>query len=310
MIVTTHQRPHLVGVAVASVVEQTFRDTEILVVVDGADAATEAVLAGIDDPRLRTIVVSEAGGAQAARNRGIEEARADVVALLDDDDRWLPTKLARQVEALRATSASEPIVFCGRLVRLPDGRDIAWRDRPPGRHEHPSEYLFVRRSLRLGESTVSTSTIMARRSLMLAVPFAIGIHRYDDADWVLRAVAAGAELVYVPDRLAVWAAPVDGQSITGRHATDWRQALDWIRDRRGLVTRRAYAAFILVRVAAIADRAGDRHVAGLLWREARSHGSPGVLDVVLFAGRWIVPDRVRRLIRARLASERDGQGVA
>ena len=288
--------------AVASAAAQTLAELEIIVVVDGADPETEAVLATLDDPRLRVIVIAESGGAQAARNRGIREAHAEFVALLDDDDLWLPTKLERQVEAIRASGVAEPIAFCARLVRMPDGRDIAWRDREPGPGEHVSEYLFVRRSLRLGESTVSTSTIVARRSLFHAIPFTVDSSRFDDGDWVLRAAAAGAELVYVPQRLAIWRAPVNGRSITGRHAANWREGLAWIRDHRELVTPRAYAAFLLVRVAAMADRAGEPAAARIIWREARRHGRPGVFDVILFAGRWIVPARLRTAIRARFAT--------
>lgn len=289
--------------AVASAAGQTLSDLEIIVVVDGHDERTETALAAIDEPRLRVIVVPQPAGGPAARNLGVLHARGEFVALLDDDDLWAPTKLDRQLALIRAApGVDEPLATCARLVRLPDGRDVAWRDRPPLPDEHPSEYLFVRRSLRLGESSVSTSTIVVRRALLLAVPFDPTVTRYEDADWVLRAVAAGARLVYCPERLSIWRAPVGGASITGRTATDWRYGLRWIQARRDLVTPRAYAAFLLVRVAAMADRAGEPRAARILWREARRHGRPGALDIVLFAGRWIVPDRLRSAVRDRFAS--------
>lgn len=297
--------------AVASVAAQTMSDLEIVVVVDGSDHETEAVLAAIDEPRMRVVVAAEHEGGAAARNAGVREARGSFVALLDDDDLWLPTKLERQLQAVDASGVVEPLAFCARSVRLPDGRDIAWHDRPPLPGEHTSEYLFVRRSMRLGESTVSTSTIIARRSLFAAVPFDPGLSRFDDADWVLRATAAGATLVYSPERLSIWRAPLDGASITARTDADWRYGLAWIRARRDIVTPRAYAAFLLVRVAAMAERAGEPGAARLLWREARRHGRPGVLEVVLFAGRWLVPDRVRMALRSRLAAARvDDAGAA
>ena len=209
----------------------------------------------------------------------------------------------------RRSGIEEPIAFCARFVRSADGRDTAWHDRAPAPGEHPSEYLFVRRSLRLGESTVSTSTILARRSLFERVPFDPSVRRFDDADWVLRAAAAGARLVYLPERLAVWRAPIDGASITGRFASDWRYAFEWICARRDLVTPRAYAAFLLVRVAAMAHRAGEPGAARIIWQEARRHGRPRAMDVALFAGRWVVPDRLRVALRSRLAGadvETDG----
>ena len=298
---TTQARPRLVGGAIASVVAQTMTDLEIIVVVDGADPETEASVAAVEDSRVRLVVLPVATGAPTARTTGIALARGTFVALLDDDDLWLPTKLERQLDAVRRSGVAEPIAFCARFVRSADGRDTAWHDRAPGPDEHPSDYLFLRRSLRLGESTVSTSTILARRSLFERVAFDPAVRRYGDVDWVLRASAAGARLVYVPERLAIWRESVDGASITRRFATDWRYGIDWIRARRDLVTPEAYAAFLLVRVAAMADRAGDRGAVRIIWREARRNGRPRLIDVALFMARWIVPDRLRDAQRSRLA---------
>ena len=303
VVIPTRGRPHLVGRAVASALAQSVTDLEVIVVVDGPDAETGSVLAAIADPRLRVIVEPVSVGASAARNAGIGAAVGTWVAFLDDDDIWMPAKLERQLAAIAAAGAPEPIAFCPVVVRTSDG-DQAWRSRPPGPREPVSEYLFVRRSLRVGEGTVGTSTIVARRALALAVPFDPDVRRYQDADWLLRAAASGASLVYCPERLSIWTAPVDGTSITAAHASDWRHAFAWIRERRHLVTARAYAAFLLVRVAALAAAAGDRSAAATLWREARRHGRPGLADVVLFAGRWIVPAGLRTGLRRRLASAR------
>ena len=302
VIVATRGRPQELRQAIQSVLAQTFQEFEIVVVVDGPDRATETVLRAIDADRLRVVVLSAPSGSGAARNAGIEAATGSWIALLDDDDLWLPQKLERQLETIAASGVEQAIGFCARFVRTEEG-DVAWRDRAPAPGEHPSDYMFVRRSLRLGESTVSTSTIVARRSLFLAVPFDPALARYQDADWVLRAADAGARLVYCPERLAIWRAPRGNESITGAHATDWRGALRWIRARRGLVTRRAYGAFILVRVAALAAARGERRAVPLLWREAWAEGRPGPLDVLMFVGRWIVPGGFRRVLRSRLATD-------
>ncbi len=292
--------------AVASVLAQTCRDIEVIVVVDGPDPATATALAAITDPRLRVEVNPTSLGAGAARNAGIATASGQWVAFLDDDDVWLPTKLVRQVAALEGAvrgGVVDPVAFCSIIVRTPDG-DTAWRDRAPGPDEPVSEYLFVRPSLRIGEGTIGTSTIIASADLLRRVSFDPEVRRYQDADWLLRAAAAGARLVYVPERLSVWTAPSGGASITASHATDWRHALTWIHARRTLVTRRAYAAFVLVRVAALARAAGEPGAIPVLWRAALRDGRPTWREVVLFAGRWLVPTRLRRGARSRLAATR------
>jgi glycosyltransferase involved in cell wall biosynthesis len=304
-VIPTRGRPDLVGRAVASARAQTHPSLEIIVVIDGPDPATEAALRAIDDPSLHVIALPAAVGAAEARNVGVRAGIGEWIAFLDDDDEWLPAKLERQLATIDASGVATPIGFCPVVIRTASARG-AWRSRPPASGEHPSEYLFVRRSLRFGEGTVGTSTIVARRSLLLEIPFDATLRRYQDADWILRATAAGAQLVYCPDRLSLWTEPGDGRSITAAHATDWRQALDWIRARRALVTPRAYAAFVLVRVAGLAAAAGDRSAIGELWDEARRHGRSGPLDVALFAARWVAPSGLRRWLRRRLVGVRSG----
>src|SRR4051812_33536788 len=101
VVIPTRGRPDWAPRAVDQALSQTLRTIEVLVVVDGPDPATVEALARIGDPRLRVIELPESGGAPAARNVGVRHARADWVALLDDDDGWLPTKLAAQLELAR-----------------------------------------------------------------------------------------------------------------------------------------------------------------------------------------------------------------
>ena len=309
VVIPTRDRPELVARAVASATAQTVTDLEVVVVVDGPDPATESALAAITDPRLRVIVNPTSRGAAEARNIGTRAATGGWVAFLDDDDVWLPRKLERQLHAIAAAGVAQPIGFCPIIIRT-SGGDLAWRSRPPRAGEAASDYLFVRRSLRHGEGTIGTSTIITRRDFAESVPFDATVRRYQDADWVLRAAAAGGSLVYCPERLSVWTAPEGRPSITAAHATDWRHALGWIGARRELVTPRAYAAFVLVRVAGLAAAAGDRSAIRELWDEARRHGRPGAFDVALFVGRWVVPDGLRRRIRRRVAAARHPMGHA
>lgn len=84
--------------ALASVLRQTVAPVEILVVDDGSSDDTGRLAASV--PGVRCIRQSNAG-VSAARNRGIEEARGELVALLDADDVWMPEKLAVQLTGLR-----------------------------------------------------------------------------------------------------------------------------------------------------------------------------------------------------------------
>ena len=88
--------------AVRSVFAQTFTDWELVIVDDGsADDTPAAVKPFLADPRVR-YHRSDRLGQPRAKNLGLRLSRGELVAYLDADDAWEPTKLARQVELMRA----------------------------------------------------------------------------------------------------------------------------------------------------------------------------------------------------------------
>jgi glycosyltransferase involved in cell wall biosynthesis len=97
--IPTYNRARYVGEAIESVLAQTYRDLDVLVVDDGSTDETPEV-AGRYGDRIRYLR-QENRGRSAARNAAVEAARGELIAFCDSDDRWLPDKVERQVAALR-----------------------------------------------------------------------------------------------------------------------------------------------------------------------------------------------------------------
>src|SRR5260370_12535343 len=110
-VIPTRGRPELLLRAVRSVLAQTLREIEAVIVIDGDDPATERALEELvrEDGRVRVIALATSVGGSDARNRGVDAASGEWVAFLDDDDEWLPGKLQAQLEAV--TSSTAPVVI-------------------------------------------------------------------------------------------------------------------------------------------------------------------------------------------------------
>jgi len=165
--------------AVRSVLGQTVRNIEILVVDDGSTDGTLAALTQLADNRISVLHCDKNTGAAAARNRGISAAMGEFVAFLDSDDYWSTDKLERQLAGF-ATSPANVHVICssfnalhttsGRVVErsLVNGRD--WRQ----------QMLDVC-------AVAPGSTLLARRRIFSEIGLQeTSLRQFEDWDWLLR----------------------------------------------------------------------------------------------------------------------------
>jgi len=101
VIVATYNYGRFLPGALDSLLRQTFTDSEAVVIDDGStDDTPEAVRPYLADPRFRYVRLDHAGQ-PAAKNTGVRASAAPLIAFLDADDTWAPTKLERQVELFR-----------------------------------------------------------------------------------------------------------------------------------------------------------------------------------------------------------------
>jgi O-antigen/teichoic acid export membrane protein/glycosyltransferase involved in cell wall biosynthesis len=117
VVIPTFNRAHLIGRAIESVLKQTFKPSQIIVVDDGSTDGTREVCgkyAGAIE-----YVHQANGGVSQARNHGIQLARHEWVAFLDSDDYWTPVHLERTAAAIAETAGQASFYFTD--MQIPDG---------------------------------------------------------------------------------------------------------------------------------------------------------------------------------------------
>jgi glycosyltransferase involved in cell wall biosynthesis len=154
IVMAAYNAEALIGEAIASVLAQTYEQWELLVVDDGSTDGTAARARDVADDRIRVLDGEHVGVLAQVRNRGIAEARGEAIALLDADDVWLPEKLERQVDVLRAR---EDIGVVHTAAALLAGGERRETSRPP------AGPLFRRL---LENNFVYSSSVMIRRSVL------------------------------------------------------------------------------------------------------------------------------------------------
>lgn len=263
-IIPVYNRPVLLGEAVASVLTQTWRPIEIIIVDDGSTDYTPAVAAEIADrhPEIVRVLRQDNAGPGVARQLGLEDSRGEFVQFLDSDDLLLPEKFSMQVEGLRQ-DADAGISYGLTLAlnirtgerRPTHGTDIAHREIFPAV---------------LAARLWATLTPLYRRSVCAAIGPWSKRRILEDWNYDCRAGLLGVRLHYC-------AAPValQRQGLEDHAGRMWEKDCQAMRDRIA-----AYAEVLEYAKKAGVSRAVpemQKFVRSLFWM-ARNAGSYGLPD--------------------------------
>jgi glycosyltransferase involved in cell wall biosynthesis len=121
VVIPAYNRSRTIAYCLESVLRQTYKNLDIVVVDDGSTDDTLDIVKALEDGRIRCIALGKRFGAQAARNRGIREARGNWVAFLDSDDEWVFDKIEKQVSMLVEHKENPHIVIHGDGIKYSQG---------------------------------------------------------------------------------------------------------------------------------------------------------------------------------------------
>jgi glycosyltransferase involved in cell wall biosynthesis len=228
-VIPVYNRTHELGTALRSVLAQTERDFEVIVVDDGSTDSPECIIDVLGDPRVAYLRQENRGGG-AARNAGIDCARGRFIAFLDSDDQFLPHHLASMRQLLGETR--DIAGYAPVIVNRGAGRSFVKPPRTLGQREHMADYLLCDRGF------VPTITLVVPRLWARRVRYAESLPFAQDVDFAIRLFLAGCRFTMAPEPAAVWNDVRDPARISSGRKN--ARLVDWLENLRRRIPARAY----------------------------------------------------------------------
>ncbi len=269
--------------AVLSAIWQTHRPAEVIIVDarppgERVSLVERLKLKGIDLSHVR-VVRKPSADANTGRNTGIAAASGELVALLDDDDVWMPNKLERQLaiwEQLSSEARQVSVLTCQAYVEDANG---IYPRRALGR-ESLGDFLFVRRwrNLRFN-GFMQTSSLVVPAGLARRVPWSTHWRVHHDWDWLFRATNAGCNLITAMEPLYVYSSAA-ASSLS--RSVLVHEEIAWGLDVLSLGSTELFGyltTVVMPRCVAIADWAGAARCIRLAVQYGRLSGASGTMGL-------------------------------
>lgn len=182
VVLPVHNRANVLDRAIRSVLDQTFKEWELLVVDDGSSDGSAAAAKSFGDPRIKVIDLGENRGGNVARNAGLRAAAAPLIGFLDSDDEYLPEKLEWTVSEF--VRRPEVDLLVDSFVKVqPSGARVTRKNPVIGDRETFRKALFQRQLWK------ATPSITLKREVVRRVMFDESLRRLQDFDFLIRASA-------------------------------------------------------------------------------------------------------------------------
>jgi glycosyltransferase involved in cell wall biosynthesis len=289
VIIPTFNRRDSVLRALESVARQTYPTVEVIVADDcSTDGTVEAIAQRQFRMPVHIVRLPENQGPASARNSAITQAGGKYVALLDSDDVWLPSKLARQVEA--AEQSGDPgRVLVYSVAEVQRRHETIMRPRRAIAEGEPvADYLFANGGY-IAQPTVLFGAAMARE-----VEYRPGMRQHEDWDLYMRLQRCGVRFIMLPEAPCV----VEDRETFGRtSAPRPRTSLATLETWRPMISRRAYLAFRAKVAPELRRDAPMRALTMIL--EAYVAGAISTFHLAVFIGRLAHPRTEELAFRLR-----------
>ncbi|WP_272152050.1 glycosyltransferase family 2 protein [Tenacibaculum aiptasiae] len=192
VVIPTYNRADIISKSIESVLNQTYRNIELIIVDDGSTDDTVKNLREIKDKRLRIVQLEKNSGMCAARNAGAKVANGVYIAVQDSDVIWDEKKIERQYEHIKNTNFD--ITFC----RVSRGIENGIMTTIPRDNFTLNDDIY---KMLLTGNFIDSPTILMKKKVTDLVEFDPIVRRFTDWDFSLRALKSGFSIGYLPELL-------------------------------------------------------------------------------------------------------------
>lgn len=153
VVIPTYNRKMFLLKAIESVIRQTYKNIEIIIIDNGSSDGTYEVVKKIDDNRVKYYFMENLG-ANSARNLGIKKSKGEYIAFLDDDDEWIDSKLEKQIQKIGEDN-NIGLVYTGKKIRY-----LQYN------LEYESIPKLNKQNIYLGNFVGTTSSVLVKKKLL------------------------------------------------------------------------------------------------------------------------------------------------
>ncbi|HTO36141.1 MAG TPA: glycosyltransferase family 2 protein [Flavobacterium sp.] len=223
VVITTHNRYKILEDAIKSVLNQTVKDIECIVVDDASSDLTQEHYERDSRILYLRIEAKNSKGANHARNVGVVKAQGDYIAFLDDDDVWLPQKIEKQLAIFK--QHPESVLYCGRRFEKKTSNKTKTFDLiPPRKHSGDISRLIC------CTYVTSTSCLMIPSKIMKEEMFDEKLPFWQEYELTIR-LAQKVPFFFVPEALVVCTDDAQVANRISNRFFEWKKTVLYIRNK-------------------------------------------------------------------------------
>lgn len=219
-IITTHNRAELLERAISSVIGQTYKELECIVVDDASTDNTKDICSKYPVQYIY-IKKEESRGGNYARNLGIKASKGKYCAFLDDDDYWFPTKIEKQVMLMRKMDCE--LVHCGRRMEIINDKCIEYEDLLP------RDYFSgdMRKKILMSICTTTSCILVLRQALLEIGMFDESLRFWQEYEMTIR-LAQRKPFYFVNEALVVYRVDTHDKGRLTNKFDAWKNSVIYI----------------------------------------------------------------------------------